>query len=125
MTLVAGDDVIGLCGLRSAEISCRPGRKKRVPRRPAERAHPDCGTWRAPPRFRTAETQVSPARAWPRIPRGQERIPTHTEISHDGGRDAHYWAPPAQNRTGSFPAYGSHLGCLTAGLGLPYALRRR
>src|SRR3984893_7667900 len=43
----------------------------------------------------------------------------------DGGRDAHYWAPPAQNRTGSFPAYGSHLGCLTAGLGLPYALRRR
>src|SRR6202035_2735711 len=41
------------------------------------------------------------------------------------GRDTHYWAPPAQNRTGSFPAYGSHLGCLTAGLGLPYALRRR
>jgi UDP-N-acetylglucosamine 1-carboxyvinyltransferase len=37
----------------------------------------------------------------------------------------HYWAPPAQNRTCSFPAYGSHLGCLTAGLGLPYALRRR
>ena len=43
----------------------------------------------------------------------------------DCGRDTHYWAPPAQNRTGSFPAYGSHLGCLTAGLGLPYALRRR
>ena len=45
--------------------------------------------------------------------------------SRDCGRDTHYWAPPAQNRTGSFPAYGSHLGCLTAGLGLPYALRRR
>src|SRR6478672_5504727 len=27
------------------------------------------------------------------------------------------------NRTCSFPAYGSHLGCLTAALGLPYALR--
>src|SRR4029077_14835761 len=48
-----------------------------------------------------------------------------TTFPDDGGRDAHYWAPPAQNRTCSFPAYGSHLGCLTAGLGLPYALRRR
>jgi hypothetical protein len=37
-------------------------------------------------------------------------------LSRDCGRDAHYWAPPAQNRTCSFPAYGSHLGCLTAGL---------
>ena len=26
------------------------------------------------------------------------------------GKDAHYWAPPAQTRTCSFPAYGSHLG---------------
>ena len=32
----------------------------------------------------------------------------------DRGRDAHYWAPPAQNRTCGFPAYGSHLGCLAA-----------
>ena len=32
----------------------------------------------------------------------------------DRGRDAHYWAPPAQNRTSGIPAYGSHLGCLTA-----------
>ena len=32
----------------------------------------------------------------------------------DCGRDVHYWAPPAQNRTCGFPAYGSHLGCLTA-----------
>jgi hypothetical protein len=31
-----------------------------------------------------------------------------------GGRDASYLAPPAQNRTGGFPAYGSHLGCVTA-----------
>ena len=30
------------------------------------------------------------------------------------GRDASYLAPPAQIRTCSFPAYGSHLGCLTA-----------
>ena len=28
----------------------------------------------------------------------------------DRGRDAHYWAPPAQNRTCGIPAYGSHLG---------------
>jgi hypothetical protein len=32
----------------------------------------------------------------------------------DGGRDVHYWAPPAQNRTCGIPASGSHLGCLTA-----------
>src|SRR5438876_34086 len=32
----------------------------------------------------------------------------------DRGRDVHYWAPPAQNRTCGFPAYGSHLGWLTA-----------
>jgi len=39
----------------------------------------------------------------------------HTvSMSIDRGRDAHYCAPPAQNRTGGFPAYGSHLGCLTA-----------
>src|SRR4051794_21434446 len=30
------------------------------------------------------------------------------------GRDADHSAPPAQNRTGGFPAYGSHLGCVTA-----------
>jgi hypothetical protein len=30
------------------------------------------------------------------------------------GRDASYLAPPAQNRTSGFPAYGSHLGCVTA-----------
>src|SRR5215472_22137 len=30
------------------------------------------------------------------------------------GRDASYLAPPAQIRTCDFPAYGSHLGCVTA-----------
>src|SRR3954463_16268850 len=30
------------------------------------------------------------------------------------GRDAHYWAPPAQIRTSGLPAYGSYFGCLTA-----------
>ena len=41
------------------------------------------------------------------------RIEVTSDIG-DRGRDAHYWAPPAQNRTCGFPAYGSHLGCLTA-----------
>jgi len=30
------------------------------------------------------------------------------------GRDAHYWAPPAQIRASGIPAHGSYLGCLTA-----------
>jgi hypothetical protein len=30
------------------------------------------------------------------------------------GRDASFLAPPAQIRTGSFPAYGSYLGCLAS-----------
>ena len=30
------------------------------------------------------------------------------------GRDAHYWAPPAQIHTSGFPACGSYLGWLTA-----------
>ena len=39
------------------------------------------------------------------------------EVSYvDCGRDAHYWSPPAQNRTCGIPASGSHLGCLTANL---------
>src|SRR6266576_6210604 len=38
------------------------------------------------------------------------------------GRDAIFIAPPAQNRTCGFPAYGSHLGCVTAKL--PYTLQR-
>ena len=43
----------------------------------------------------------------------------------DCGRDAHYCAPPAQNRTCGFPAYGSHLGCLTAKRWLFAACRTR
>ena len=31
------------------------------------------------------------------------------------GRDGHFCSPPAQNRTGGFPAYASRLGWLTAG----------
>ena len=37
-----------------------------------------------------------------------------TVCGTDCGRDAHYWAPPAQNRTCGIPASGSHLGCWTA-----------
>src|ERR1039458_2214230 len=45
----------------------------------------------------------------------------------DCGRDVHYWTPPAQIRTCGFPAYGSHLGCLTAKRSLsdlPYVAQR-
>ena len=34
--------------------------------------------------------------------------------SRNRGRDVRYRAPPAQIRTCGIPAYGSHLGCLTA-----------
>jgi hypothetical protein len=45
------------------------------------------------------------------ITEGEPKRSLGTEaLTRDCGRDAHYWAPPAQNRTGSFPAYGSHLG---------------
>ena len=40
------------------------------------------------------------------------------------GRDASYLAPPAQIRTGGFPAYGSHLGCMTARRSLSLATFR-
>ena len=46
---------------------------------------------------------------------GRRRRSILVELSVlDRGRDAHYWAPPAQRRTCDFPAYGAHLGCLTA-----------
>src|SRR5271166_4345473 len=45
----------------------------------------------------------SPMQTWPLPKRLDHR-----------GRDAHYWAPPAQIRTCGLPAYGSYLGCLTA-----------
>jgi hypothetical protein len=41
-------------------------------------------------------------------------VPPWPSEGVDRGRDAHYCAPPAQIRTCGFPAYGSHLGCLTA-----------
>ena len=45
----------------------------------------------------------------------KDSAPAATEKDfYDRGRDTHYWVPPAQNRTGGIPAYGSHLGCLTA-----------
>jgi hypothetical protein len=37
-----------------------------------------------------------------------------TERDAFRGRDAHYWAPPAQIHTCGFPACGSYLGWLTA-----------
>ncbi len=46
-----------------------------------------------------------------RTPKGMTPV---TCLLGDRGRDAHHCAPPAQNRTGGIPAYGSHLGCLTA-----------
>ena len=46
--------------------------------------------------------------------RAPRRYRVCTTDSKDCGRDAHYWAPPAQNRTCGIPASGSHLGCLTA-----------
>ncbi|MFI5024807.1 MAG: DUF2335 domain-containing protein, partial [Alphaproteobacteria bacterium] len=46
-------------------------------------------------------------------------------VACDRGRNVHYWTPPAQIRTGGFPAYGSHLGCLTAlPCGSSYAAQR-
>src|SRR5438874_12701948 len=45
--------------------------------------------------------------------------------SGDRGRDVHYCTPPAQNRTCGFPAYGSHLGCLTAKRSLGQGWRMR
>jgi hypothetical protein len=44
------------------------------------------------------------------------RIKVATVVLRDAdrGRDAYCYAPPAQNRTCGFPAYGFHLGYLTA-----------
>ena len=38
----------------------------------------------------------------------------HNWVVMNRGRDASFPAPPAQIRTGSFPAYGSYLGCLAS-----------
>ena len=34
-------------------------------------------------------------------------------VDDDRGRDAHCWAPPAQNRASPTQALGFHLGCIT------------
>jgi hypothetical protein len=45
----------------------------------------------------------------------REEVPRKWHIYCDHrGREPGYPGPPAQIRTGSFPAYGSYLGCLTA-----------
>src|SRR5262245_57398022 len=44
------------------------------------------------------------------ILRGSHCCTCIARVCGDRGRNAHYWAPPAQIRTCSFPAYGSHLG---------------
>ena len=50
------------------------------------------------------------------VPRAAIRIvaPERLDSTQDRGRDAHYWAPPAQIRTSPIRASGSYLGCLTA-----------
>jgi len=42
------------------------------------------------------------------------RVGLPTGYQADRGRSAPHGVPPAKIRTGGFPAYGSHLGCLTA-----------
>ena len=53
-----------------------------------------------------------------KLTRENERLKNELDkamlIIGDRGRDAHYWAPPAQIRTGPIRAYGSYRGCLTA-----------
>ena len=42
--------------------------------------------------------------------RGSPVVPVRVRIQTERGRDAHYWAPPAQIRTCPIKAFGSHLG---------------
>src|SRR3954468_9017145 len=70
-------------------------------------------------RDRSLQPQEKPpvrgARIVHAVPIADEASPVATQIQQwDRGRDAHYWAPPAQIRTGPIRASGSHLGCLTA-----------
>src|ERR1700724_3441184 len=82
-----------------------PGFARRLRR---SRPRPSDRCWGGrPPRHRCAKLrslQIS----------GKEAIHGPHYPNWDCGRDAHYWAPPAQNRTCGIPASGSHLGCLTA-----------
>ena len=86
-------------------------------------ANVDCG---APPRWSCRPARGSDRRSscWPHRPRAigdrqsslriLQSTPTVIGVVRNRGRDAHYWAPPAQIRTCGIPAYGSYLGCLTA-----------
>jgi len=53
---------------------------------------------------------TSQARRFPRYSADTITLPDTWQST----RDARYRAPPAQIRTCGTPAYGSHLGCLTA-----------
>ena len=73
-------------------------------------------------RIDVAELYAKALRALPETVDGQPPLPVPAvcPVTLDAllprlnrGRDAHYCAPPAQNRTSGIPAYGSHLGCLT------------
>src|SRR5262245_17420311 len=68
----------------------------------------------APPRNPTTGTAGCCARA----ASGHAAAPPSSVMNSrrlSSGRDADFIArPPAQNRTCGFPAYGSHLGCVTA-----------
>src|SRR6202035_5110919 len=111
----------------SDQVTFVAGKTMARPRSGTERT-PCCRRAHRPQRADNATSrighEIAPNRLSRLLPHPGFRLGTEG-LSRDCGRDTHYWAPPAQNRTGSFPAYGSHLGCLTAGLGLPYALRRR
>ena len=43
----------------------------------------------------------------------QSFVPLRKVSNRYRGRDTHYWVPPAQHRTGGFPASGAHLGWVT------------
>ena len=65
-------------------------------------------------------TRILQRRDWSLSAISDHNAPQQTTVVR--GRDASYLAPPAQIRTCGFPAYGSHLGCVTANF--PYALQR-
>ncbi len=90
----------GRCGPRST----RSGRSSA-----AGRLSETCASEELRSRLTRAVLQLDTTALPGRPPRREP--PDSTE---DRGRDAPHGAPPAQNRTSRFPAYGSHLGYLTA-----------